>query len=225
MPAMSDDALDLVTEGAEVVTDPSGLSAIKLGIKVAQKVGDFTQDAKTAKALAEFEREDQRQMVDDVRVIRKQLESKHGWKDDDPFRPTDGDVAHALKRLGAAYAGAGSHGKRRILWNAFFSYFKPEFYREGMNKHLMRIAEEIEYPECRWLAQHLKQRAGKGSGVVEPESESAFLYRKLAALGLVHLGSIHGRTDQFNAIPTEIAFKFQMFVWDQDMWDLGGAGQ
>lgn len=138
------------------------------------------------------------------------------WKDQPEHeKPTEADVVTRAAQFARATLKAGSHGKRRILWNAFFSSFKPDFYREGWSNHLWNIAEQIEYPECRWLAEHVGEQS---LPAIDSTGADYFLVRRLESHGLARTFS-HSRT-QSNATPsvTEVGHRFKLFVWDDDMW-------
>lgn len=71
-------------------------------------------------------------------------------------RPTEGDVRKGLAKFTAAYHRANNHSKRKILWNAFWSTFKPEFYSGGTANILWDKVEELEYPDFAFLDKVVK---------------------------------------------------------------------
>ena len=70
---------------------------------------------------------------------------------DDSERPTAEDVLHGYQQFKHAYEQARNHKKRRILFNAFWNSFKPEFYEDGVREILWAKVEALEYPDFIFL--------------------------------------------------------------------------
>ena len=69
----------------------------------------------------------------------------------DSERPTADDVFHGYQQFKHAYENTHNHKKRRILFNAFWNSFKPEFYEEGLREILWEKVEQLEYPDFIFL--------------------------------------------------------------------------
>lgn len=78
------------------------------------------------------------------------------YKDGRP--PSGDDVEQALIRFATAYKKAGSHHKRRILFNAFHNSFRPEFYDEGLALILWAKVEDLEYPDFDYLQKLIENK-------------------------------------------------------------------
>jgi hypothetical protein len=74
----------------------------------------------------------------------------------DSERPTADDVFHGYQQFKHAYEKARNHKKRRILFNAFWNSFKPEFYDDGVREILWEKLEELEYPDLVFLKRVLE---------------------------------------------------------------------
>jgi hypothetical protein len=178
----------------------------------AQQVQDVTK-----RADAHEQRLDEMDLLQE-RVLEMVLRPEE-WKGREHEKPPWSDVVTRAKEFERDVWGAGSHGKRKILVNAFFNSFKPEFYAKGWSNHLWRIAEQIEYPECRVLAEQIRRDQAKEQP--DPKEftslrEKHYLARRLEDLGLVKLAKLdHART--LVAI-TEVGRRFKQFVWDEEMW-------
>ncbi|MBP6703224.1 MAG: hypothetical protein KA385_06930 [Vicinamibacteria bacterium] len=88
-----------------------------------------------------------RDAIDEMVVaLQRQWE---GRKDSE--RPTADDVFHGYKQFKDAYQHTHNNKKRRILFNAFWNSFRPEFYDEGISKILWEKIEALEYPDFIFL--------------------------------------------------------------------------
>ena len=115
---------------------------------VAAIVDAVGANSNDAKAKAEF--------ADLVEDTVHELHKK--WKDfEDRQRPTASDVTKGLAKLADAYHRANTHKKRKLLWNAFWSTFKPEFYNEGVGNILWEKVEGLEYPDVLFLGKVLEK--------------------------------------------------------------------
>lgn len=216
---------DVAEKALDILTDPTKI------LKAVLWLGDRNN----AKARAEFleTMEDQNvtnaqrldandQRLDEMdRLIERvvgMVVRPEQWKGRERDMPTRGDVIARAEQFTRGAEGAGSHGKRRILWNAFHSSFKPEFYREGWSNHLWNIAEQVEYPECRWLAEHSENKEKKSAPVIESGAEAHFLVERLASLGLVRNVVINEQLQRIQSYATDVGRRFKQFVWDEEMW-------
>lgn len=66
-------------------------------------------------------------------------------------RPTTEDFLLITSECDEAYAKAGSYQKRKLLREAYFSYFNPKFYNEGVSRELWNLVQELDYPHVRLL--------------------------------------------------------------------------
>ena len=99
------------------------------------------------------------------------LELSEKWKNfEERDRPTASDVEKGLAKLAEAYHRTNNNRKRKILWNAFWSSFKPEFYDEGVANILWEKVEALEYPDFVLLAEVLEKTDPKKKGVVFQQS-------------------------------------------------------
>lgn len=141
------------------------------------------------------------------------------WKGREHEKPPWGDVVTRAEQFTRDAWGAGSRGKRKILLNAFFSSFKPEFYVEGWSNHLWKIAEQIEYPECLWLADRIEK---KDHPNILESSRDYFLVQRLKQLGL--MATLNVGTTSNSPLPlaktfvTEVGLRFKEFVQDDERW-------
>ena len=112
---------------------------------VASVVDASLKNTNDAKAEAAF-----RELVEDSFFeLRKEWEDeKHKGKQP----PSLGDVVQGLLRFREAYHGAGNNKKRRMLYTAFWSAFRPEFYDAGLSDILWGKVEDLEYPDLVFLA-------------------------------------------------------------------------
>lgn len=112
----------------------------------------------TAAATAEFQ-----DQVNEIALLtdarRTVVDEEHWRAEPEHMKPTIEDVAIGLAKFGNAYSQAGNPGKKKMLFNAFFSAYKPQFFKDGMGAHLWRIARDLEYPELRYLADRLRWEA------------------------------------------------------------------
>lgn len=70
--------------------------------------------------------------------------------------PKSSDVQKALARYREAYEQAENNEKRKILFNAFYNTFRPEFYDKSLSKVLWEKIETLEYPDFHFLAKVLE---------------------------------------------------------------------
>jgi hypothetical protein len=175
----------------------------------AQQVQDVTK-----RADAHEQRLDEMDLLQE-RLLEMVLRPEE-WKGREHEKPPWSDVVTRAEEFERDVWGAGSHQKRKILVNAFFNSFKPEFYAEGWSKHLWKIAEQIEYPECRWLAERIEKR--DHPNILE-SSRDYFLVQRLKQLGLVATLNV-GTTSQ-SPLPlaktfvTEVGERFKDFAQDE----------
>lgn len=141
------------------------------------------------------------------------------WASEPPHtRPTVSDVLSRTTDYAKENVQAGGHGKRKILWNAFFSSFDPKFFKDGMATHLWRLAKELEYPELRFLRDYREwERNPKGRDTHAPKDD--FLIRELMRLGLL----VEHRTGRSDHRTTSIVDRLMEFVWDESMWNADGT--
>lgn len=81
----------------------------------------------------------------------------------DSERPTADDVFHGYQQFKHAYENTHNHKKRRILFNAFWNSFKPEFYEDGLREILWKKLESLEYPDLVFLKKVLETTDPKES--------------------------------------------------------------
>lgn len=165
------------------------------------------------------------------------------WEEvDEAEFPTKDDVKNIGKKFCAAHEGASGPPKRKLLVNAFFGYFNPKFFRDGMSKILWDYAVQLEYPDARYLRQLIgdvsKQnhessysgdRGTKWSGMQWPghsipvrrsELEHEFAQR-LERIGLVEITQHGNRIDYVLVSPRrELVEKLMEFLWE----DPAGTG-
>ena len=205
---------------------PDALKILKAVLSVAQTYGD---GANTEPATATYREEMDNVVVDTAQkleqleqvmtALMKMVVRQEDWKNQSTSeRPTSGDVAARAEEFARASVRAGSHGKRKILWNAFFSSFKPEFYRGGWSGHMWRIAEQIEYPECYFLAKCLAESKPQ---LLTTSDEDYYLAERLKDLGLATLidpgRDLEAPLPRVHVFVTDISRRFKQFVWDEDM--------
>lgn len=210
---------------ALAVLTPENLKRAKAVLSVVRKLGNRNNelaDAANREALDDIALDTARGLEDLERVVNALMDyavrrdewqgiPEHEW-------PTEGDVITRAEQYALATLKAGSHGKRKILWNAFFSSFKPDFYRDGWSTHLWNIAEQVEYPECRWLAEHSEKDRTKGP-VSSYGEEAHFFADRLASLGLVYNVKLSKdeRNPKIQSHATDVGRRFKKFVWDEEM--------
>lgn len=86
------------------------------------------------------------------------LETSKKWKDfEDRDRPTPSDVAQGLAKLAEVYRRTNNNRKRKLLWNAFWNSFNPEFYDAGIANILWEKVEALEYPDFIFLKKVLEK--------------------------------------------------------------------
>lgn len=112
---------------------------------LAEKLSGRTQDAAVEKQLGEF--------TQDL-LLRLEREWKGRRLED---LPKSGDVLKALVRYYEAYRGTEDNQKRRILFNAFFNSFRPDFYDQSLSRRLWEKVENLEYPDYLLLAKVLEK--------------------------------------------------------------------
>jgi hypothetical protein len=133
-------------------------------------VGANSNDAKTN---AEFQ-----ELVQDI-----VLELSEKWKNfEERDRPTASDVEKGLAKLAEAYHQTNNNRKRKILWNAFWNSFKPEFYDEGIANILWEKVEALEYPDFIFLAKVLDN--------TDPKEKSSMYFEHDSS---IEDGGAHGR--------------------------------
>lgn len=98
-----------------------------------------------------------------LQLAQEWSEEKHRNKQP-PLRE---DVEKGALRLADAYHEARNNKKRRMLYQAFYSYFRPEFYDEAISEMLWEKVQNLEYPDLVLLDKVLKQ--------THPEKRSALL--------------------------------------------------
>lgn len=180
----------------------------ELNILNAQRVQDVSK-----RTDAHEQRLDEMDLLQE-RVLEMVLRPEE-WKGREHEKPPWSDVVTRAEELERDVWGAGSHQKRKILLNAFFNSFKPEFYAEGWSNHLWRIAEQIEYPECRWLAERIEKK--DYPGILE-SSQEYFFVQRLKQLGLVATLGM-GKADKsplqtVKPFVTEVGLRFKEFAQD-----------
>ena len=75
-----------------------------------------------------------------------------GWENvEDDEHPNQDDVRKAAEMFCEAHDDASGPAKRKLLVNAFFGYFNPKFFRDGVNRILWDYAVRLEYPDARYL--------------------------------------------------------------------------
>ena len=140
---------------------------------------------------------------------------------EDHERPTAEDVFQGYHRFKRAYETAGNHKKRKILFNAFWNRFKPEFYAEGLSNILWDKVEELEYPDFIYLkklvdSQNPKTRMFINEVIQSPE------YEFMSRLEEQRLAYVSPASTSFgnSVIPTGVAallvdFALEEF-WNQE---------
>lgn len=158
-----------------------------------------------------------------VNALERMVVRDERWKEEPPHtRPTREDVLARYVDYARAHQSSGHHGKRRVLWNAFFSSFDPTFYKDGMAQHLWQIAKELSYPEAALLArvvQHAAWMRLQGSPKIPVER---WLAERLVSAGLA---SFDAPRSQTSVIATELGHALKQFVWDDDMGNPDGDGK
>lgn len=208
--ALTPDALRILKAVLSLIKRYGDRNTVNAAEEFRGAMDDVSVD--TARGLEELERV--------VGALVEMVVRKEDWKDrPEHDKPTAGDVFTRAEDFARDAFKAGGHGKRKILWNAFHSSFKPEFYCEGWSKHLWRIAEQVEYPECRFLADMLRRhdpRHGtKPRAVVRQGEDDYFLARRLESVGLVYFSR---NTDPEGVTATDLGQRLIEFVWDEEMW-------
>lgn len=161
-----------------------------------------------------------------------------GWEDvNADERPTGDDVRRVAKEFGDAHDDASGPPKRKLLVNAFFGYFNPKFFREGMSKILWDYAVQLEYPDARYLRQLMEEvRAQitkfKGDSAIvgehnrgasieylssqRPLNASAIEFeyaRRLGQIGLVELSHYKNRSYYVVSPRRELVEMLLEFLW------------
>lgn len=110
--------------------------------------------------------------------------------------PSSDDIEQALIRFATGYKKAGSHDKRRILFNAFHNSFRPEFYDEGLALILWDKVEDLEYPDFDYLQKLIEnknRKLGQRKLIVENALERDYEFMKrLEEKRLVLVGDMTG---------------------------------
>ena len=224
---MEEEKLDLAVAVTAAVLAPSpvtwavtGYKALRLMLPTSSRLAD-TAFQDTIADLASGKPPSQ----DSMRALAAGVTDEQQWAGQPPqMRPDYADIVVNIEAFGRAYSRARSHGKRKMLFNAFFRSFEPRFYKDGMNQHLMAIAEKLEYPEARFLAAKirevkvLKQKNMNILPIVEVTlgSREYTLARKLEDLELVKLQAKGGGVEQ-NMIVFEIGEALMEFIWEDEL--------
>lgn len=160
---------------------------------------------------------------------------------DDDERPNQEDARKAAEEFCDAHDDASGPPKRKLLVNAFFGYFIPKFFREGMSKILWDYAVQLEYPDAlylRRLTEEVQEQLQKGTdesswtedgiewgGAQRPLKPSDLDYefaRRLEHIGLVEIGRYGSRADYVVVTPRRgIVEKLMEFLWN----DPAGTGE
>lgn len=127
-----------------------------------QAIPESTANANDKAASAEYKDA----MDEMVAALHKAWEGKR-----DSERPTAEDVFHGYQQFKRAYENARNHRKRRILFNAFWNSFKPEFYEDGIREILWAKVEELEYPDFIFLKKVLESTDPKKKSTLFFEHE------------------------------------------------------
>lgn len=237
------------TIGALDVIDPGALKAVAACLKAVSEYGSRNDTAVAAEFREQMDeitvdlatsvdeaRGEMTGLLDHVARMVDLLESivirEDKWKEaPEHMRPLPEDLVSRLLQWHRASSRAGSHQKRRMLWNAFFRSFDPGFFAEGMSNHLWRIAEQLEYPECEFLARVRIGKDGRprlfpihihSGDSVKDGSLDDFCFQRLVELGVAstpvrNVGIMGSGTMQTYRYITEIGEKLLEFVWDEGL--------
>jgi len=83
-----------------------------------------------------------------AKQLQEMVLDHEAWKNyKESEKPAPEDVLLGFEKLKEAVATAGHPKKRKVLFNAFFNSFKPEFYNEGLSNILWAKVEKLEYPD------------------------------------------------------------------------------
>ena len=124
-----------------------------------------TNDAKATTAFAS--------LVEEIllELSKEWQEEKHKRKQP----PSQEDVAQGLIRFHEAYHRARNNKKRRLLYTAFWSSFRPDFYDEGMSEILWQKVQDLEYPDLLFLAKVIDK--------TDPDERTSVYYEPEGGLG------------------------------------------
>lgn len=136
------------------------------------------------------------------------------WKDQkESERPSVDDVIHGYKQFQEAAAKAHSNKKRRVLFNAFWNSFKPEFYIDGVREILWAKVEQLEYADLIFLKKVLSDKSKSHPiGKNTPEIEFA---ERLEKLGLVQFTSTEERGGSRPVSYKGLACKMEEFALEE----------
>ncbi len=151
-------ALSVTAKGAAVAiatTTPATIVASLGFLPDFLKALPKSNDAKVAEAVEEGLKEDAMSEAVYNKVMEK-LESS--WKDrPEAERPTVDDVRHSVVQLMKARAKAHDHKKRKMLWAAFWSSLKPEFYDSEIRDLLWEKLNNLNYADLVFLEKVLAE--------------------------------------------------------------------
>lgn len=78
---------------------------------------------------------------------------KHTWDGvPEEERPTPSDIGAVLLEASKVYRGTVGREKRRLLRNAIVNAFDREQYEAGITRRLLRVLDDLEYGDVRFLA-------------------------------------------------------------------------
>lgn len=99
-----------------------------------------------------------------AKQLQEMVLAQEEWKNHkESEKPRPEDVLHGYEQLKAASAATRSNKKRKVLFNAFWNSFKPEFYAEGVCEILWAKVEALEYPDFIFLKKVLDSTDPKKS--------------------------------------------------------------
>lgn len=148
-----------------------------------------TPDRRLAAAVEEdFDR--------DLEEVAPELEEKLQDLVDDPKADTrnlSSSAATVANKVLHAYARTPDARKKRILMAALVNAFDKEAYEEGLTVQLLKILDELDYPEIRMLGEW-KRREGRSSSrwVLEPGALDRAHTTRLVEAGLLLVHHEHG---------------------------------
>ncbi len=202
------------------VVAPGAGTALKYGAKLAGKLAknDRRVSAAFAAQLQAMTLEHAGtidELADVMNLIARIILDYERWAGrPEEERPTAEDVTSATEAFARAAYRAGGHGKRRVLWNAFFSRFDPRFYERGMSTTLWRLAEQLEYPDATCLRDLLERRLqSREFHQLQSDKPSFSSGRKLVDLGLCVKTGNHPGVLELR--PTGMGELLREFIWDR----------
>ena len=136
------------------------------------------------------------------------------WKDKEASeKPSVDDVFHGYKQFQEAAAKAHSNRKRRVLFDAFWNSFKPEFYVDGIREILWAKVMQLEYADLLFLKKTLSDKSKSHSiGKNTPEIEFA---ERLEKLGLVYFTSMEEKGGSRSISYKGLADKMAAFALEE----------